>query len=818
MTAICEADEFRDFRWRTQERDVFRQLNKSPFIVFPIRETVTTMAHKVSLLVQVALGCVDLSDVPDAVRRQIALDTGLLFEKMNRLVRAVIECKASDSDGVACRVAHKLARSMTARAWEGKSMQLTQIPQVGPVFMRKFVASGITTVHGLAEAGASNIERILSRNPPFGKKMMDDLAHFPHLTLEAHIATDDPRSHRPGKQPVARIDAIIGFANMLGKPKWRGKIPSVTFMAETTQGVLAHWWRGSMKKFKEDNGHKLSLQFEVDLSDVAEDITCYFSCEDIVGTAITRKLKHGLPATTFPQKPKASSQLLKPPGPSAASLIDDDIGDKDLLEVTRERSSDSKACIAMSADSDVDSQWPDMDRDGELHVDDHSLNQESGIAASQNSNQQESPWQPMQLPNGKFKCNHQCADAGLKNSSGKPCAHKCCREGIDIPRKPKNIVSKRKADIKEVGVADPASQSTSKPSTKRAKTTVSQAAKCEISSLDSSKLIVPATATRPSHSLMDLDNFDLELDGDGLIDLTQVEGIDVDALDQISRCRQNRADVHSELLKTHSNSSDNFSGDSVFDGVSVNECDREPSHAHNIQIGTTATLKKQPGGVGSSASPPVMTRSLDQAKPRLCREKEPRANLACSNNSSSYTFVDSDEQTHSPHHQYGIVSREQEVNVPLLKTSPNIQDVFFQKGSVKEMVIDDFDGDYFPSDKYVLRTPHTPSTTHGASSQQDRTTDLGAKECGDDTYIFSDDFMLPPPRGRFGEGNDIQPCVTIDEHPTYNANASAAQETAKDDASSKNNRPSEKSQPGIPEWEGFDPDFADEFRDFVEFI
>lgn len=802
---------------------MFRELNKNPFIAYPIKEMVNTMAHKASLLLQVALGCVDLSDVPEVVRKQIALDTGLLFEKMHRLVRAVVECKASDLDGVTCRVALDLARSMAARAWEGKSMQLTQVPQLGPVFMRKFVASGITTVHDLVKAGASNIERILSRNPPFGKKWTDELAHFPRLTLEARIATELPRTFNPAKQPIARIDAILGFSNTTGKPKWRGKIPSVTFMAETTEGVLVHWWRGSMKKFKEEDEHKLSLQFEVDLSSATEAIICYFACEDIVGTVVTKRLEHGLPPSAFPPRKESTSQLSQASGKSAVSLMDDDIGDNDLLNIAKEGRNQSEACPVFLEDSDVDSRWP-MNRDRKKHVDDRVSKQDDDFTSSQDSEKEIVPWQPIQLPNGKFKCNHQCADAGLKNGNGKACAHRCCREGLDVPRKPKRPSLKRKSGLEEIVVADPASKLTSKPTAKKVKTTIPKGRQ-PIVDLTREPL-VSALANRQDRLLMDLDDFDL--DGDGLFDLTQVEGAHVDdrqsshrspytakepitnqgsydkevnlfaslsddslqddlasPIERRDTTKARSFDVgertnplQAELLKTQSNSTDNFSGDSVFDGVTADECIGETFPPHSSRVGTMGVPKKLHGNLSNTRlyedrenesgweessldTPPTMSRYLDQPSARHV-EKESRETVP-----------------YQPLDHSGMATR---------------------------------------AGKSGFTSPTIPSTTRDASLQQGSDTATEAKESEDETYIFSDKYVLPPPRDSFGEGSVILPHVSNARRLPHDADAGALRKSAeRDSSSSKENDLLMKSQQD-PEWDGFEPGFTDEFRGLVEFI
>ena len=47
----------------------------------------------------------------------------------------------------------------------------------------------------------------------------------------------------------------------------------------------------------------------------------------------------------------------------------------------------------------------------------------------------------VQMANGRFACNHVCRDGNpLKN--GLPCKHKCCKEGLEKPRKAKARVSR----------------------------------------------------------------------------------------------------------------------------------------------------------------------------------------------------------------------------------------------------------------------------------------------------------------------------------------------------------------------------------------
>jgi ATP-dependent DNA helicase HFM1/MER3 len=50
------------------------------------------------------------------------------------------------------------------------------------------------------------------------------------------------------------------------------------------------------------------------------------------------------------------------------------------------------------------------------------------------NNRDEADSEPIQLPNGKWQCNHACS-GGVLTKAGKPCTHRYCREGLDKPRR-----------------------------------------------------------------------------------------------------------------------------------------------------------------------------------------------------------------------------------------------------------------------------------------------------------------------------------------------------------------------------------------------
>ncbi|KAH8776573.1 hypothetical protein F5883DRAFT_545047 [Diaporthe sp. PMI_573] len=120
--------------------------------------------------------------------------------------------------------------------------------------------------------------------------------------------------------------------------------------------------------------------------------------------------------------------------------------------------------------------------------------------------------------------------------------------------------------------------------------------------------------------------------------------------------------------------------------------------------------------------------------------------------------------------------------------------------------------------KARFTSPTTRPSTHDCSSQQETFIGPEAKESEDETYIFSDNYVLPPPRDSFGEGSVILPHVPNEGHLPRNPDTSAVHKSSKISVSSpKNNDQLMKSQ-SDSERQGFEPDFFDEFRDLVEFI
>ncbi|KAI1092080.1 P-loop containing nucleoside triphosphate hydrolase protein [Rostrohypoxylon terebratum] len=419
LTTLSKAIEFKDFRFKPEERTLFRELNKSPFILHSIKETLSQSWHKVFLMVQIYLGGVELpSDKPFGhLKFRVAMEKSAIFDKLNRLARCFVDCRVFDGDGLSVKAGLELIRGLVANSWENKPSQLSQIPGIGHVMVRKWVSHGVHTVLELADKDFGEIERISSRNPPYGMNLLKTLEQFPRLGMKTHVIPPIAHPSQPEGNVTVKLKVNLRYRNTGTVPTWNKRVPAVTFMAMTSDGKLANFWRGNMAKISKSAG--LDLSFPVSLSAADQKINCYFSCEEIVGTQIMETVDPGIPQAAFKIKttPLASRQMPSMDLPDG-DMDFEDIPDEDMLNAALEAGQDSQM-VASSHTDQLDTAEEDIPLIDDL------LSCEEPPPV----------FEPTQMDNGKWMCNHRCRNGGLI-ATGRPCTHRCCHEGLDKPRPP----------------------------------------------------------------------------------------------------------------------------------------------------------------------------------------------------------------------------------------------------------------------------------------------------------------------------------------------------------------------------------------------
>jgi ATP-dependent DNA helicase HFM1/MER3 len=428
---------------------MLRTMNKS--VRYPVKELVGDLWHKVYLIVQIHLSGLELPDEKDTnmVRRQLAVEKRLIFDRMNRLVRCIIDCKVFDGDSLGARSGLNLARALAANSWEAHPAQLQQVPGIGPVSMRKLVSHNVRSITDLIAQGFDDIERILRKNPPYGKNVLKQLDAFPRLSINAQVAKT--ATGRLYERAENAVNIIVGVQLMYlnrDVPIWNGRTPMVTLLLETTDGRIVSFWRSNIKKIPGANG--LQVKFPAKLTDPDENISCYFSCEEIVGTEVCEMLCPNLPVSAFEGfSGRNVAPLDAQDNRSLDEFDDEDVADEDMLNVLNTNTTSTKPSPSQLMDQPLD-----------IDVDFQDIEEVLAGTEVESSVLKQQEWAPVRLENGKWMCNHRCRGGEL-TKYGRPCTHKCCREGIDKPRPPPRKKAGESSDVNITGEGYQGKQSAS---------------------------------------------------------------------------------------------------------------------------------------------------------------------------------------------------------------------------------------------------------------------------------------------------------------------------------------------------------------------
>lgn len=352
----------------------------------------------------------------------------MVFSHVNRLIRCIVDCQLHRQDAIGARHALELARSFSARVWDNSPLQMKQLPQIGLAAIRKLAMGGVNSIEALETTEPHRIETLMSRHPPFGQKLIGGLRDFPKLRVSMKLMGKEVRQ----KQSVKiNIKAECGFLNDRPPTMFHRRLIYVCLLVERSDGMLIDFRRISAKKLV--NGQDILMSAL--LTQHEQWVTSYVMCDEIAGTMRFAELKHGLPASAFPvlqperQKPgntdeskhedqerSSTNQRLKGGQPFQQTLADprdDEFADSDF---------DEEGFMALADANEA------LNRENANTRPASTKSKARSLELLQGGGKQD-VWNPTQLENGKWACNHKCKDKSA-------CKHLCCREGVDKAPKP----------------------------------------------------------------------------------------------------------------------------------------------------------------------------------------------------------------------------------------------------------------------------------------------------------------------------------------------------------------------------------------------
>ncbi|KAB8229777.1 putative DEAD/DEAH box DNA helicase (Mer3) [Aspergillus alliaceus] len=393
LSAVSQAEEYRDVRLKAGEKSSYREINRGTGILFPVKVDIALPAHKTSLLIQCELGALDFPDGEQFQKHKFAFqqDKSFVFSHINRLIRCIIDCQISLEDSIAAKNALELARSFAAKVWDSSPFHMKQIAQIGVVAIRKLAAARITSIEALEHTEPHKIDMILSKNPPFGMKLLGRLCDFPKLRVSVKMVKNEGKHGAPVR---IHFKAEVAFVNEKCPTSFQRHPVHTCFLAETSDGFVIDFRRMSASKVQ--SIQEITLKAEIKTQD--QYITCYAKCDDIA------ELRPALAASLF-----------------SIRWIDmsDDMGQKYLINMSHPRSNTSSRMQLTTGHNlgifGKATDWAVMAT-------------EKLTGKSKESEQVElhKSEEPTQLENGRWSCNYKCKNKTMSK-------HLCCREGLEKP-------------------------------------------------------------------------------------------------------------------------------------------------------------------------------------------------------------------------------------------------------------------------------------------------------------------------------------------------------------------------------------------------
>ncbi|CEN59366.1 hypothetical protein ASPCAL01817 [Aspergillus calidoustus] len=472
LSVISQAEEFRDIRLKSGEKAVYKEINRSSDIKFPIKVDIALPSHKTSLLIQAELGAVEFPNHEQFQKHRFSFqqDKNFVFTHVNRLIRCIIDCQVHLQDSVTTRNALELARSLTAKTWDDSPLQMKQIEHIGAVAVRKLAAAGIGSIEDLETAEPHQIDMALSRNPPFGVKLRNRLADFPKLRVALKMM--GKQDTKPGREVRVRFKAEVAFMNDKCPNFFQRRPVYVCFIAETSDGHLIDFRRLSASKLE----NNLEILLSAELKSQDHYISCHVMCDEIAGTARSAALRIDLPSSYFLRQPAGEDRVQEIPDDDGTVV---DRAQSQIQPKTHKKTrihrfdSDERLFgdfLASEAFEDWEAAEHCVPEPKKIVSRTHSSRKEaakpstttkndivlsadpkpkSTLARTSSSRRECAKYGdlalrngPQKLDNGRWACNHKCKDKSV-------CKHLCCREGLDNPPK----AGRKKPDVSTLSTA-----------------------------------------------------------------------------------------------------------------------------------------------------------------------------------------------------------------------------------------------------------------------------------------------------------------------------------------------------------------------------
>ncbi|GAA5919330.1 hypothetical protein JCM6882_002778, partial [Rhodosporidiobolus microsporus] len=307
LQTLAASSEFSSFRFRPGEKPVLTKYNKN--LKYPADKVATT-ADRVMIIIQLILEGIPGQDLKSDNINPL-LESRSIFSAAVRITKTMVEVAIEREDG-AIRTILELLRSLNGRCWDSSSFVLRQLEQIGEksykvsilsdskgngadALSQALVDSGIRSFQDVFESTPDRLEVILSRKPPFGRKMIQQARSFPEF--EVALVSSEETVLADGIQVDVTFDLRMKETRPPAMTK-RGTIKLWGSVASTTSdGAFIDFRRMRLDALQRE---PKQFSLSVILKRPSQRIVISVSCESLAGTEVKTVYKPTTKASSFP--------------------------------------------------------------------------------------------------------------------------------------------------------------------------------------------------------------------------------------------------------------------------------------------------------------------------------------------------------------------------------------------------------------------------------------------------------------------------------------------------------------------------------------
>ncbi|PWN42347.1 P-loop containing nucleoside triphosphate hydrolase protein [Ceraceosorus guamensis] len=298
LEAICQAEEWKELRFRSGEKAAWTKVKGHEAIRFPPAK-ITTAADKVTLIIQATLAGVTIAEAMEcdkSERNHSFQDVHYVFERVPRILKALLDVALLNADGGTVKSAFELLRSVSGKAWDGTWATLRQLDGVGDKSARILADARLTDLTSVMDCTPDRIEILLNRKPPFGKKVIESAKALPRFAIHIELQEQSLKAVS-GRGVCGSVSATVEQQQEECKGKRFGHTMFVVCLALTSDNELVDFRKMPVSKLSKTK----TYSFKVTFTKPSQSLILIVGCSEVSGTAVRADVRpQGFSPQDFP--------------------------------------------------------------------------------------------------------------------------------------------------------------------------------------------------------------------------------------------------------------------------------------------------------------------------------------------------------------------------------------------------------------------------------------------------------------------------------------------------------------------------------------